>query len=139
MPNRVPRSLLVAVPEGHRLAGRSSVSLPELKDEWFVGVKKGYFTRDLVDSACQSAGFAPKYVYEGNEPARLSALVEAGIGIGFFPSTAMNSREPIKYLRIENHELVREIALIWNKSRYISRAAMEFREVVIEYFKGFAK
>lgn len=57
--------ILVAVPMGHRLADRSSISLIELKDEWFVGVKKGYGTRDLIDSVCKSVGFVPKYVYEG--------------------------------------------------------------------------
>lgn len=129
----------IAVPKGHRLADRSSVSLTELKDESFVGVKRGYLTRDLVDSVCESAGFAPKYVYEGNEPARLSALVEAGIGIGFIPSTAMNAREDIHYLQVEGYELVREIALLWHKSRYISRAALEFREVVLEYFGAVSK
>lgn len=131
--------ILVAVPKGHRLADRSSVALTELKDEWFVGVKRGYLTRDLVDSVCKSAGFTPKYVYEGNEPARLSALVEAEIGIGFIPSTARNPREDIHYLQVEDHELVREIALLWHKSRYISRAALEFREVVVQYFETLSK
>ncbi|MFF0828024.1 LysR family transcriptional regulator [Brevibacillus sp. NPDC003359] len=128
--------ILVAVPRGHRLADRSIVSLTDLKDEWFVGVKKGYGTRDFVDSICKSVGFTPKYVYEGDEPARLIQLVEADIGIAFIPSTARDSREQIKYLRVENHELVREIALLWHRSRYISRAAQEFREVVVDYFKA---
>ncbi|WP_217558708.1 LysR family transcriptional regulator [Paenibacillus sp. GbtcB18] len=127
--------ILVAVPKGHRLAERTGVSLTELRDEWFVGVKRGYGTRDLVDSVCNSVGFAPKYVYEGDEPARLSALVEAEIGIAFIPGTARNSRENIRYLQVEDHELVREIALIWHKNRYISRAASEFRKVVVDYFR----
>jgi len=131
--------ILVAVPKGHRLAGRSSVSLIELKDEWFVGVKRGYGTRDLVDSVCKSVGFVPKYVYEGDEPARLNTLVEADIGIAFIPSTARLTWEHIKYLPVENHELVREIALLWNRSRYISRAALEFRKVVVEYFETISK
>ncbi|MFF2154972.1 LysR family transcriptional regulator [Paenibacillus chitinolyticus] len=126
--------ILVAVPKGHRLAERTGVSLTELRDEWFVGVKRGYGTRDLVDSVCNSVGFAPKYVYEGDEPARLSALVEAEIGIAFIPGTARNSRENIRYLQVEDHELVREIALIWHRNRYISRAASEFRKVVVDYF-----
>ncbi|WDM24226.1 LysR family transcriptional regulator [Paenibacillus polymyxa] len=131
--------ILVAVPKGHRLADRSSVTLKDLRDEWFVGVKRGYGTRDLVDSVCKSEGFVPKYVYEGDEPARLSMLVEAEIGIAFIPSTARNSREHLKYLPVENHELVREIALLWHRSRYISRAALEFREVVVEYFGAISK
>ncbi|WP_339202157.1 LysR family transcriptional regulator [Paenibacillus sp. FSL P2-0322] len=131
--------ILVAVPKGHRLADRSSVTLTDLRDEWFVGVKRGYGTRDLVDSICKSEGFIPKYVYEGDEPARLSTLVEAEIGIAFIPSTARNSREHLKYLQVENHELVREIALLWHRSRYISRATLEFREVVVEYFGAISK
>ncbi|NBD24947.1 LysR family transcriptional regulator [Paenibacillus glycinis] len=131
--------ILVAVPTGHRLADRSSVSLTELKEEWFVGVKAGYGTRDLVDAICRSVGFAPRYVYEGDEPARLVNLVEADIGIAFIPSTARNERAHIKYLQIETHEVVREIALLWHKSRYISPAALEFREVVLEYFAALSK
>lgn len=131
--------ILVAVPRGHRLADRSIVSLTELKDESFVGVKQGYGTRDFVDAICKSVGFVPTYVYEGDEPARLIQLVEAEIGIAFIPSTARDSREQIKYLRVENHELVREIALLWHKSRYISRAAQEFREVVVDYFGDVCK
>ncbi|WP_442600555.1 LysR family transcriptional regulator [Paenibacillus sp. KN14-4R] len=131
--------ILVAVPEGHWLGDRSSVSLTELRDEWFVGVKRGYGTRDIVDSVCKSVGFVPKYVYEGDEPARLSTLVEAEIGIAFIPGTARNSRERIKYLQVENQELVREIAFVWHRSRYISRAALEFRETVFDYFRKLSK
>ncbi|TKI56662.1 LysR family transcriptional regulator [Brevibacillus antibioticus] len=131
--------ILVAVPRGHRLADRNIISLTELKDESFVGVKRGYGTRDLVDSICKSAGFAPTYVYEGDEPARLIQLVEAEIGIAFIPSTARDSREQIKYLQVENHEFVREIALLWHKSRYISRAAQDFRDVVVDYFGDVCK
>jgi len=131
--------ILVAVPKAHRLANRTSVTLLELKEEWFVGVKRGYGTRDFVDAVCQSAGFVPKYVYEGDEPARLSALVEAEIGIAFIPSTAKISPGHVRYIPIRDHELVREIALLWHKSRYISKAAEMFREVVVEYFQAIAE
>ncbi|OCT13611.1 LysR family transcriptional regulator [Paenibacillus pectinilyticus] len=128
--------ILIAVPKGHRLAAQSHVSLIQLKDEWFVGVKRGYGTRDLTDSICKAVGFEPQYVYEGDEPARLSALVEAEIGIAFMPSTAKNMREDISYLQVDGHELVREIALLWHKSRYMSQVALEFREVVVAYFEA---
>lgn len=126
--------IVVAVPLGHRYADRSSITLAELKDEWFVGVKKGYGIRDLVDSKCLSAGYVPKYVYEGDEPARLTALVEAEIGLTFIPGTARNPQERIVYLPIEDQNLVREIALLSLKNRYISKAAVAFRSVVIDYF-----
>lgn len=126
----------VAVPYGHRLANRGSLSLLELRDEWFVGVKRGYGIRDLVDTVCLSAGFAPHYVYEGDEPARLVALVEAGIGLAFIPDTAKIPQDQIVLIPVEDYELIREIALLWNSNRYISRAGLIFREVVAEYFAG---
>jgi len=128
--------ILVAVPNGHRLADRGSVCLTELKDECFVGVKRGYGTRDLVDAVCKSAGIDLQYVYEGDEPTRLITLVEAEIGLAFIPSTAKISWEKIKYLQVENHELVRDIALLWHKSRYMTQASLEFRKVVLDYFEA---
>jgi len=128
--------ILVAVPKGHPLANRTSVSLIELKDESFVGIKRGFGTRDFIDSICKSVGFLPNYVYEGDEPARLSSLVEAEIGIAFIPSTAMNLNDNICYLAVEDQEMVREIALVWHKGRYFSRAAGQFREIVVEYFNS---
>lgn len=126
--------IFLAVPKTHPLAHRSSVSLAELKNESFVGVQKGYGARDFVDALCQSVGFLPHYVYEGDEPARLAALVEAEIGIAFIPGTARHTRDSIHYLHIDDHTLTREIALLWNQSRYISQAALAFREFVIDYF-----
>ncbi|WP_046214189.1 LysR family transcriptional regulator [Paenibacillus wulumuqiensis] len=126
--------ILLAVPEGHHFSDRQSISLEELEDEWFVGVKQGYGTRDLVDAACYDAGFTPRYVYEGDEPARMSTLVETGIGIAFMPGTARNPRERIRYIPLEQHELVRQIALLWNRNRYASQAVLEFRQIVMDYF-----
>ncbi|WP_405112883.1 LysR family transcriptional regulator [Paenibacillus sp. FSL K6-1217] len=126
--------IYLAVPAGHPLADRKSLALIELKDEWFVGVKQGYGIRDLVDSVCQASGFMPRYAYEGDEPARLIGLVEAGIGVAFIPGTARNAQDHIRLIPLEDHGLVREIALLWHKNRYISQAGQIFREVVIEYF-----
>ncbi len=130
-------SILVAVPKRHRLADRISVCLSELKDEWFVGLKQGYPTRDLTDRICQSVDFTSVYVYEGDEPARLRSLVEAEIGITFVPETSTwnsSKEENIKILKVDHLKSVREIGLTWHKSRYFSQAALEFRETVIEYF-----
>ncbi|MEK3835772.1 LysR family transcriptional regulator [Paenibacillus sp. FSL R7-0128] len=126
--------IYLAVPAAHPLAERKSLALIELKNEWFVGVKQGYGIRDLVDSVCQASGFLPRYVYEGDEPARLIDLVEAGIGLAFIPGTARNAQDHIRLIPLEDEGLVREIALLWHKNRYISQAGLIFREVVIEYF-----
>ncbi len=126
--------IVAAVPADHPLAERSILSLNELREEWLIGVKKGYGTRNLIDDAALRYGFAPHYVYEGDEPSRLISLVEAGIGIACIPATATEERDNIRYVALKETELIREIALLWNTDRYISRAAQTFREVVLDYF-----
>lgn len=131
--------ILIAVPKGHGLANRKSISLIELREEWFVGVKRGYGARDLVDALCERVGFVPQYVYEGDEPARLSSLVEAGIGIGFIPSSARNAKEDISYIPVEDLELAREIALLSHKNRYLHKPPRNSVKLLSRILRSFLK
>ncbi|MFD1887268.1 LysR family transcriptional regulator [Paenibacillus wenxiniae] len=132
--------ILIAIPTSHPLAKVAMESLPliQLAHERLVGVKKGYHTRDLVDQACQTAGFVPEYIFEGNEPARLGAFIEAGIGIGFIPATGMPVSDSICLLPSQP-PLFRQIALVWRQEKYISAAAQKFQRVVQEHFEELAK
>lgn len=131
--------ILVVVPRDHPLAARSSARLAELRSELFVGVNPGYGIRDETDAACRSLGFLPNYVYEGDEPARINSLVEAGLGIAFVPATSRRSQDLVRYLTIEAAGLTRELTLSWNRERYLSRTARDFRSIATDYFRTSAK
>ncbi|MXQ52154.1 LysR family transcriptional regulator [Shimazuella alba] len=129
--------IYVIVPTTHRFANRDRVGLSELKEERFVSLKKGYGIRDLMDIYCEKVGFVPENAYEGNEPATLSPLVQAGLGISFIPKSALQvwSPENIVFLQIKDPVCIREVGLSRHQSRYLSSAAKEFRQVIIEYFQ----
>jgi DNA-binding transcriptional LysR family regulator len=131
----------VIVPTTHRFANRDRVRLSELKEERFVSLKKGYGIRDLMDFYCEKAGFAPQNAYEGDEPATLSLLVQAGLGISFIPESALHfwPVENIAVLRIEEPLCKREIGLSRHQSRYLSSVAKEFLQVIIEHFRRMAQ
>ncbi|MDQ0874339.1 LysR family transcriptional activator of glutamate synthase operon [Paenibacillus sp. V4I3] len=134
--------IYVIVPSTHRFANRDRVRLSELKEERFVSLKKGYGIRDLMDSYCEKVGFIPNNAYEGDEPASLGSLVQAGLGISFIPKTALyvvGHPGNIVPLKIEEPVCNREIGLSRHRSRYLSSAAKEFRQVVIEYFQRIAQ
>ncbi len=128
--------ILLAVPPGHRLASFRLVGLTELKDENFIGVRSGYGARDLTDAVCRSSGFLPRYIFEGDEPARVQSLVEAGIGVAFVPGTSRSANENLVYLSLADEHLVRDIALLQCQGHYLSKAAQEFQKVVLEFFAG---
>lgn len=130
--------IVLAIPQGHRWAGRTSVDVRELNEEKFVGVKTGYGTREITDAVCQSAGFTPQYIFEGDEPARIGSLVKAGIGVAFVPQTSWGTDEPCACLGLTDDRFVREIALLRRKDRFISKAAQEFQNVVRDFFASYA-
>ncbi|WP_327428881.1 LysR family transcriptional regulator [Streptomyces sp. NBC_01236] len=75
----------LAVPAGHRLAGRERVALRDLAtDAWIVGDARsccGAVTR----SVCAAAGFTPDIRHAVNDWGALAALVEADQGVALIP------------------------------------------------------
>lgn len=74
---------MVAVHAEHRLAGRSSVTVEDLRDESFIllPTDPGSTIRDLTLHWCYEAGFSPRIVQEAPDSQLVSALVAAGMGI----------------------------------------------------------
>lgn len=77
--------LMVALPDGHRLAGASVISVEELREEPFVEIAadRAHGFKELVRGLCASAGLIPNVVQEADTLASLAMCVAAGIGIAF--------------------------------------------------------
>nr|WP_272920864.1 LysR family transcriptional regulator [Streptomyces sp. SID5470] len=75
----------IAVPAGHRLAGRDRVDLRELAAEaWIVGDARSCVGA-VARSVCAAAGFTPDIRHAVNDWGALAALVEAGQGVALLP------------------------------------------------------
>ncbi|MFC8432081.1 LysR family transcriptional regulator [Streptomyces sp. NPDC057253] len=75
----------IAVPAGHRLAGRGRVALRELASEaWIVGDTRSCVGA-VARSVCAAAGFTPDIRHAVNDWGALAALVEAGQGVALVP------------------------------------------------------
>ena len=84
--------IVVALPEEHPLAQGGKVDLAELADERFILVSRSYapgFHDDCM-ALCESYGFTPTVVEEGNTPAALFGMVAAGLGVTLAPSCELN-------------------------------------------------
>ncbi|GCE29764.1 LysR family transcriptional regulator [Dictyobacter alpinus] len=129
--------IFLVVPPGHRLAGRGIVFLLDVAEEVFVSVPVGDGLRDLMDSLCRQAGFTPRVLYEGNEPAAIYDLVEAGLGLAFAPTIAWTQagESGETWLHITNPCCHRTLGLAWHEERYLSKAARSFRQFIIAYFE----
>ncbi|MBM7173193.1 MULTISPECIES: LysR family transcriptional regulator [Streptomyces] len=75
----------LVVPEGHRLAGRTSVRRAELKDERWITQPPGLVCHEWLVRTLREAGCEPDIAHQAEENPTLVALVAAGLGIALVP------------------------------------------------------
>ncbi|MGG1879695.1 LysR family transcriptional regulator [Paenibacillus cisolokensis] len=126
--------VFLAVPSGHRLEGRDCIALREVEGEPFIEYKAGHPFRKMNDENCEAAGIRRDVVCEVDEPEALSSLVGAGLGVAFVPGCKGDDKPPYSLVRIESPSCYRTFSVAWLERRYLSKAAVLFREFLVDYF-----
>lgn len=85
---------LAVLPKGHRLAGRRTVALADLAEEPWVGSEWPGPCLDAQLSACETAGFRPRFVVESEDYVTAQGFVAAGLGVSLVPRLGLGSRHP---------------------------------------------
>ena len=81
--------LLVALPESHRLVGRTTLALSELAEEAFVSAvyrERGGLARRVAD-LCLARGFVPRLAPVISRKTSMLTLVGAGFGLAVVPES----------------------------------------------------
>lgn len=116
----------IAVPRGHRLAGAAAVSMTQLADEPFVAMHVGFGMRQLLDELCAAAQFEPRIVLESANLTTTAGLVAAGLGISLIPIDGGRYAPGIVALPLADADAYRDVGMIWNSARPLSRPARNF-------------
>ncbi|MFE0171314.1 LysR family transcriptional regulator [Streptomyces sp. NPDC059002] len=126
--------VLLAVPFGHWLDGRESVTIPEIADEPFVSTRRGHWQRALLDKLFAAEGLTPVLSCEGNEPAASQNMISAGLGIGLIPAMSRQAGTetpvPVAWVHVDAPGCSRVLTLVWNRDAYLSEAALRLREFI---------
>jgi len=126
---------VIIYPEGHWLSDYSEISFQQIADETFIGVVKGYGTREPLDLFFQELGLTSKISIETNDTSSVFRYVSNGLGIALMPLSQV-LREPIfkdNYVSLSN-KAGADIALTWRRNQYISESRRLFIEKSKEYF-----
>ncbi len=89
--------LVLAVPQGHRLAAGRAPMLRDLDGEAFVtwSPRGGRYFIDLLDTLFEASGVHPRVVQRVNQVHAMLALVGTGLGVALVP-------EGVRSIRITN-------------------------------------
>ncbi|WP_096186439.1 LysR family transcriptional regulator [Evansella halocellulosilytica] len=131
----IREKLYLAVPHRHKFANRKSIDLREVETEPFVGYKENSPLRIMNDDLCNQAGFRPKMVCETEDPASIADLVRAGFGIAIVGGCKSEEELDLVKLPIEHPTGERIFRIAWREDRYLSQAAVAFKDFIITYFK----
>lgn len=86
--------LRVAIPARHRLAGKQSLTLGDLRDEDWVQTSASSPCARHVVRSCLAAGFEPRVTFESDDYETVQGLVAAGVGVALIPRLALTRVRP---------------------------------------------
>ena len=130
---------LVAVPAGHPLASRASISSQALKQETMLLLGTGHCFRDQVLEVCpEFARFSSdaegiRKSFEGSSLETIRYMVAAGMGITVVPQLSVRTwdrsegpNQQVVYLPFDEPAPTRRVVLAWRRSftRYEAIAAL---------------
>jgi LysR family hydrogen peroxide-inducible transcriptional activator len=110
------------LPEKHRRALRTSITLAELNREPFLLLKEGHCFRDSLIAACNKATMSPNVVFESGQFATILAMVSAGMGVSAVPAMAVQPQPGCKFVPISGKHSTRTVAIVTSRHHYQSRA-----------------
>lgn len=133
-------SVYLCVPKTHRLAGRKSVYLRELENEPYIDLPAGTPWREYCAHLFKQAGVNIRTVLECDYSLR-AALIDSEFGVALTSASAyeVDMFKPNCYIPIADDFACREMALFWNSKKYMSKAALSFRDFCASYWSGRAE
>jgi len=124
----------VLLPAAHPLSGADRVNLAQLADTPFLLYQQSFTLNDRLLRACQEAGFTPIEGGRSGQADFLGALVAAGQGVVLLPRIVAREleRPGVVRLALDEPDLRWDIAFIWRRGAYLSRAAQAWLDLIGE-------
>jgi LysR family hydrogen peroxide-inducible transcriptional activator len=129
--------LLLALPPGHPLTRKRTVSATDLEGERLIVMKEGHCLGDQVLGFCDRRNVRPSISFRSAQLETIQALVCSGLGISLIPAMASQSKradQPM-YRSLPSPKPERKIVAVWPKQRPPGRAASEFLKMVSARFE----
>ena len=127
--------LMVALPEGHELAGQGSVSLDELKDEQFIFMNTTAGIYEQSYRLCLDSGFYPLVRAVVSSGAAQIAMIRAGFGIGLVDGLMQQNGIPgLALLELESALPEQVLCFACTDVESLSPVAHRFIEHVFAFF-----
>ena len=128
--------ILVAIlPNHHKLAGRESITLNELRAEPLILRERGSSYRRMVDETFSKKRISPSIIMESASVSAIKKMVQSGAGIGILSRQVVKEEaeaNAFKAIEFTEVEMGHKFYLIYHKDKYFSRALKAFVEMAMD-------
>ena len=122
--------MLAVLPQGHRLEGKSSLTLQDISTEPLILLDEG--EHSVLLDAFHSAGLTPNLAYEVYDDYSILSMVRQGLGISVLYEKVVAGFEQGLSLRSIQESPRRRVALSWLSWDTMPYAARRFAEFLME-------
>jgi LysR family hydrogen peroxide-inducible transcriptional activator len=124
---------VLAVPEHHPLASRTSLTLAELNDQKLLLLEDGHCLREQALEVCRLSGANEKSEFRATSLETLRQMVAAEVGMTLLPTLAVKPpvarSDNIHLLGFSDSHPSRRIAMVWRKSSAMNAFLTQLAEV----------
>ena len=126
--------MYVCLPANHPAAGKARLRLKDLADEaWIMGITATCPDGQILQRACQGAGFEPRLAFQSDDYVAIQGFVAAGVGVCFIPDLALVAvREDVVIRQLEGRAPVRHILAATLAGGFVSPAAAAMLDILVE-------
>ena len=125
---------VLAAPQGHELATRTSLHVDELSDETLLLLEDGHCLRDQALDVCRLSGAQEKSGFRASSLETLRQMVAAGVGVTLLPALSVHAPivQPanIRLVKFREPAPSRRIALVWRKSSAMEAFLQQLAETI---------
>ncbi|MFC7050239.1 LysR substrate-binding domain-containing protein [Emcibacter nanhaiensis] len=125
---------LLALPADHRLAGHTSVSFNDIRNESLLLLEEGHCLRTQALKVCTLVGARENTEFRATSLETLRQMVAASVGMTLMPEFAVREQEGVVYLPFTGDVPSRTIALFYRKSsvrkKLLSEIAGHVRDLI---------
>ena len=141
--NLCSERLGIILSKNHRLASWDEVPISQLQNEQFYCNNANSDVQDLTRSLCAKAGFEPRILFEGDNPAIIGAAISQGRGVSVISDQGYQSglrhrqydwEDNIAFRYLKEDYCTRNFGVAALKDRYLPQAVQNFYDGLISYF-----
>ena len=127
------QALVLIVPKGHPLEGRTSIDLKDSLAYPHIVFSKRSGLRQVIDKLFEKCGGYPEIAYSTEEDQGVAGLVGAGFGIAVVPKMPILSYMPVSIIEIATPSWERLFYMATLKNVYQAPVVMNFKKYVTEH------